>query len=67
MAGIFILWFLADLFWMHSEPLTLLGCVVGTMLFLYPVVFRSARLIWMNFFIRYDKRYRKDTSHVHQH
>lgn len=64
MAGIFILWFVADHFWLHFEPLALLGCVIGTMLLFYPVVFRSARIIWLNLFFRFDKKYK---THIHQH
>jgi uncharacterized protein (DUF983 family) len=67
MAGIFILWFLVDLFWLHTEPIELLGLVVGTMLLLYPVVFRSARLIWLNFFNRYDKKYDSHKHGIHQY
>lgn len=55
MSGIFIIWFLADLLWIHMEAITLAVAVVSTMLVLFPVVFRSARIIWLNFFIRFDK------------
>jgi hypothetical protein len=57
MSGIFIIWFLADLLWIHMDAVTLAIIVVSTMLVLFPVVFRSARIIWLNFFIRYDKKY----------
>jgi uncharacterized protein (DUF983 family) len=55
MSGIFIVWFLADLLWIHMDAVTLAITVVSSMLVLFPVVFRSARIIWLNFFIRFDK------------
>jgi uncharacterized protein (DUF983 family) len=57
MSGIFIIWFLSDLLWLHMDAVTLAILVVSTMLVLFPVVFRSARIIWLNFFIRFDKKY----------
>ena len=54
-SGIFIIWFLADLFWLHMEAIHLAIAVITTMLVLFPVVYRSARIIWLNFFTRYDK------------
>jgi uncharacterized protein (DUF983 family) len=57
MAGVFIIWFLADLLWIHMHAVTLAIVVASTMLMLFPLVFRSARIIWLNFFIRFDKKY----------
>lgn len=57
-AGIFINWFLIDLLWLHLEPMTLFGLVAGTMALLFPLAFRWARLLWLNFFVRYEKKYR---------
>ena len=57
MSGIFILWFLSDLLWLHMEAITLAIIVVASVLVLFPVVFRSARIIWLNFFIRFNKKY----------
>ncbi len=57
MAGVFIIWFLTDLLWLHLEAVNLLIFVISTILVLFPVVFRSARIIWLNFFIRFDKKY----------
>jgi uncharacterized protein (DUF983 family) len=56
-SGIFIIWFLADLLWIHMNTITLAVLVVLTVLILFPVVFRSARIIWLNFFVRFDKKY----------
>lgn len=57
MSGIFIIWFIADLLWIRMDAVTLAIIVASTMLVLFPVVFRSARIIWLNFFIRFDKKY----------
>lgn len=57
MAGIFIIWFLTDLLWIHMDAVPLAILVVSTMLVMFPLVFRSARIIWLNFFVRFDKTY----------
>lgn len=57
MSGIFIAWFVSDLLWIHMEAVTLAIIVMLTMLFLFPVVYRTARILWLNFFVRYDKNY----------
>lgn len=57
MSGIFIVWFLADLLWIHMEAVSLAIVVMASMLLLFPVVYRSARIVWLNFFIRFDKEY----------
>lgn len=57
LAGTFIIWFLVDLIWLHFDPIVLFSIVVSTMLVLFPLAFRWARLIWLNFFVRYDKKY----------
>lgn len=57
MSGIFIIWFFTDLLWIHMEAVNLAILVVSSMLVLFPVVLRSARIIWLNFFIRYNKKY----------
>jgi hypothetical protein len=57
MSGIFIVWFVADLLWIHMDAVTLAITVASSMLVLFPVVFRSSRIIWLNFFIQFDKKY----------
>jgi uncharacterized protein (DUF983 family) len=57
MSGIFIVWFLADQLWLHLEAIILLVVVVSSMALLFPLIYRSARIIWLNFFIRFDKSY----------
>ncbi|MDI9339631.1 MAG: DUF983 domain-containing protein [Sediminibacterium sp.] len=65
MSGIFILWFVSDLLWLHMETTTLLICVITTMLVSFPLMFRWARTLWLNFFVRYDKTY-SDKPHLIQ-
>jgi uncharacterized protein (DUF983 family) len=55
MSGILIVWFVSDLLWLHMAALPLATLVASTMLILFPLVYRWARIIWLNFFIRYDK------------
>lgn len=57
MSGILIIWFLGDLLWLHLDALSLATMAVSTMLVLFPVVYRWARIIWLNFFVHYDKAY----------
>lgn len=57
MSGIFIVWFIGDLLWIHMEAVSLAIVVMSTMLLLFPVVYRTARILWLNFFVRYDKSY----------
>lgn len=57
MSGIFIVWFVADLLWIHMDAVVLAVTVMSSMLVLFPVVYRTARILWLNFFVRYDKRY----------
>jgi uncharacterized protein (DUF983 family) len=57
MSGIFIVWFLADLLWIHMEAISLAIIVLLSMLLLFPVIYRSARIVWLNFFIRFDNNY----------
>jgi uncharacterized protein (DUF983 family) len=63
MSGIFILWFVADLIWLQWDAVSLSSWVVVTMIVFFPLAFRWARLIWINFFVRYDKE--KHNKHIH--
>ena len=64
MAGIFIVWFFADVVWLHLSPMNLALLIISTMLLFFPVVFRTARLIWLNFFVKFDGKYH---SHKDRH
>ena len=57
MSGIFIVWFFVNYMWLSLGPWQLIAYVVGSMLLFFPIVFRWARTLWLNFFIRYDRNY----------
>lgn len=66
MSGIFITWYVVDQLWLQLDPITLIILVVSSMLILFPVAYRWARLLWLNFFVRFDKKYTKEKSkHYH--
>jgi hypothetical protein len=62
MAGILIIWFLVNLFWLDFGPGKLVMYVIGTMLLFFPLAFRWGRLLWLNFFVKYDKTFRRKKS-----
>lgn len=55
MSGTFITWYVIDLLWLHLGAIELLLFVSATLLLFFPVAFRWSKLIWINFFIKYDK------------
>jgi len=57
MAALLIIWFISDLIWLHLPAIKLALFVVLTMFILFPVAYRWARIIWLNFFFHYDKKY----------
>lgn len=57
MSGMFLIWFLADLMWFHMDPVWLITLVSTTILGLFPLTYRWARTLWLNFFVRFDKKY----------
>lgn len=59
MSGILIIWYIADLLWLHLSALVLFLLVVASLLLFFPVAFRWARIIWLNFFVRYEKGIQK--------
>ncbi len=66
MSGTFIVWFVSDQVWLHLDTLTLLALVIGTMALFFPVAFRWSRLIWLNFFFKFDKSKREKLIVVHR-
>ncbi len=59
MSGILIVWYIADLLWLHLSAIVLFLLVVASLLLFFPVAFRWARIIWLNFFVRYEKEIQK--------
>lgn len=56
MAGWLIIWFLVDLLWLHLEALELALGMTASMILISPLFYHWSRIIWLNFFIRYDKK-----------
>ncbi|MBS1652380.1 MAG: DUF983 domain-containing protein [Bacteroidetes bacterium] len=56
-SGLFIMWFVADLIWLHLAPLKLFVYVSLTLILGFPLIFTWARLLWLNLFNKYDKKY----------
>ncbi len=54
-SGLFIVFYLVDSLWLHLETWLLLTLIITSIIALFPVNFRFGRLIWMNFFTRYNK------------
>ncbi|MBK9282853.1 MAG: DUF983 domain-containing protein [Sphingobacteriaceae bacterium] len=52
--AILVIWFISDLLWMHLAPEILFGIVVLNVLILFPIIFRWSRIIWLNFFYKYN-------------
>lgn len=57
MAGWLIIWFLVDLFWLHLDALELALGMTASMVIISPLFYHWSRVIWLNFFVRYDKKY----------
>lgn len=55
MAGWLIVWFLADLLWFHLGAFQLAMGITVSMLLISPLFYHWSRIIWLNFFIRYNK------------
>lgn len=55
MAGWFIITWAADSFLIKSETWQYLTFVISTIILFMPLTFRISRLLWLNFFIKYDK------------
>lgn len=58
MAGWFIVWLALQYLWLDWNIDLLLGVIAGSILIFAPVTFRIARIIWLNFFVRYHKEYK---------
>ena len=58
-SGWFIVWFALQNYVLNWELLPFALFMVGTILVLSPLSLRWSRLIWLNFFYKYDKKYSK--------
>ncbi len=59
MVGWFVITWVMDSFIFHSETWNYMIFVVVTMVLFMPLTFRISRLLWLNFFIKYDKKFSK--------
>jgi len=55
MVGWFIVTWAIDTFIVKSETWQYLTFIIVSIILLMPVTFRTSRLIWLNFFIHFDK------------
>lgn len=55
MVGWFVITWAIDTFVVKSETWQYLTFIISSIILLMPVTFRTSRLIWLNFFIHFDK------------
>ncbi len=55
MVGWFVICWACDSFLIHSETATFLLFVISSIVLFMPITFRISRLLWLNFFIKFDK------------
>jgi len=56
-SGWFTIWFLLYNFVLNIEALTFALLITLSLIVLSPLTIRWSRLIWLNFFFKYDKKY----------
>jgi len=61
-SGIFIVLYLTDAIWIHMNTGLLLTIVTSAIVGCYPLIYRWGRIFWLNFFVRYDKKYKNIKS-----
>lgn len=64
MAGWFIVWFVVNTFWLKFDALVLALSITSGILVLSPLIFRWARIIWLNFFVRYTPSVTKGPTQI---
>jgi uncharacterized protein (DUF983 family) len=55
MSALFISSFVIDNLWIHSETWQYMTFLVTAMIVSVPITYRWSRLIWINFFTKFDK------------
>lgn len=55
MVGWFVICWGIDSFYVHSETFNFLAFVIISIVLFMPLTFRISRLLWLNFFIKFDK------------
>lgn len=56
-SGWFIVWFFMDMFILHMDTLSFALFITLSIIALSPLTIRVSRLLWLNFFNKYDKRF----------
>lgn len=55
MVGWFVITWVLDSFFVHASTGYYLAFVIVSIVLMMPLTFRVSRLLWLNFFISYDK------------
>lgn len=66
MSGWFMITWAIDSFLVHSETWQYLTFFIPTILLFMPLTFRISRLIWLNFFVRFDPEKANFAKHIQQ-
>lgn len=53
--ALFVVVYAADAFFFQMNLNLLVAIIISSIIILFPITFRWSRLLWMNFFINYDK------------
>lgn len=65
-AIILFIWLVIDLTWLDLAPEVLFGIVVLNVLLIFPLIYRWSRIIWLNFFFRFDRtKYGSQSQVIH--
>jgi uncharacterized protein (DUF983 family) len=59
-SGMFMVLYFTDALWFHMQTWLLLTLIIAAIIGLYPFTYRWGRLFWLNFFVRFDKKYKRD-------
>lgn len=63
-SGWFIVWFALQNYVLNWDTLAFALFILGTIILLSPLTLRWSRLIWLNFFFKYDKSYNKSKQQL---
>jgi uncharacterized protein (DUF983 family) len=55
MVGWFVICWVIDSFFLHTETIVFLAFVISSIVLYMPLTFRISRLLWLNFFIKFDQ------------
>jgi hypothetical protein len=56
-SGFFITSYVIDQLWVHSDVWSFILFILIVYIILFPFTYRQARLIWLNFFHKYDEAF----------